>query len=99
VFAGAKGRARAERDSQIEDPCEAIENVVKKQRHECEKVAGLEEAMGEVRRQIEGVPIKLSETEEAVERRGEWRRRPSYVTGPIRGRRSAGSDGRQQREC
>jgi hypothetical protein len=42
--------------------------VAKKQRHECEKVSGPREAMGELLHDIECIPVKHSETEEAVER-------------------------------
>jgi hypothetical protein len=60
-----------------------IDEVAKEQRHERKKVSGLQGAMGKVRRQIEGVMIKSSETEEAVERglvrwsgrRWDWPRR------------------------
>jgi predicted nucleic acid-binding Zn-ribbon protein len=58
----ASGRARAEQDSQLEGVRRAIDEVARKQRHERKNVSGLQEAMGEVRRQI-------NETEEAVERR------------------------------
>jgi hypothetical protein len=46
-----------------------IDEVAKEQRHERKKVSGLQDAMGKVRRQTEGVMIKSSEPEEAVERR------------------------------
>jgi hypothetical protein len=97
--AEANGRAKAERESQPVGLWEAIDKVAKKQRHERERVLGLQEAMGEIRRQIEGVMIKLSETDEAVER---WVRtrgdEGSYVSGRIRCRKSASSDGRPERE-
>jgi septal ring factor EnvC (AmiA/AmiB activator) len=57
----------AEQKSQIEGLRRAIGEVEKEQRHEREKVSGLQEAMGEMRRQ-------MSQTEEAVERRSDWRR-------------------------
>jgi chromosome segregation ATPase len=59
-FTEANGRA--ERDLQLEGLREAIKEVAK-------KVPGLQQAVGEVRRQIEDVMIKLSESEETVERR------------------------------
>jgi myosin heavy subunit len=67
-LAEANGRARAERDSQLEGLWGAIDEVATKQRHEREKVSLLQKAMGEVRSQIGGVTVKLSETEKAVER-------------------------------
>jgi hypothetical protein len=93
--AEANGRAKAERESHPVGLWEAIEKVAKKQRHERGKVSGLQEAMGEIRRQIEGVMIKLRETDGAVER---WVRtrgdEGSYVSGRIRCRSTEGSDGR-----
>jgi chromosome segregation ATPase len=59
-LAEANGRARADRDSQLEGLPRAIDEVAKKQRHE------RDEAVGKVWRQIECVAIKLSETEDAV---------------------------------
>jgi hypothetical protein len=40
-----------------------------KQQHKREKVSGLREAMAAVRSPIDGVAIKLSQTDDAVERR------------------------------
>jgi septation ring formation regulator EzrA len=75
-LAETNGQSRAKRDSQLENLRGAIDKITKKQQHERNKVSGLQEAVGEVRRQIDCVMIKLSETEEAVERRRwDWRRR------------------------
>jgi chromosome segregation ATPase len=52
----------AEQNSQLEGQRGAIDEVAKKQQHEREKVSGLQEATGEVRRQ-------MNQTEEAVEQR------------------------------
>jgi hypothetical protein len=62
LLARANGRAKAEQNSQLEVLRGAIDEVPKKQLHERKKVLGLQEAMGEVGRQI-------NQTEEAVERR------------------------------
>jgi hypothetical protein len=69
LLAEANGRARAEQDSQLEGVRGATDEVTKQQRHDCKRVLMLEEAMGEVRRLLEGVAIKLNGTEEAVEQR------------------------------
>jgi hypothetical protein len=60
---------RVEQDSQLRARRGEIGAVAKKQRYKGEKVSGLQEAMGEVRCQIEGAFIKLGETEDAVEGR------------------------------
>jgi hypothetical protein len=57
----SNGRARAEQDSQLDGLPGAIDEVAKKQQHERKKVSGLQEAMGEVRRQ-------MNQAEEALER-------------------------------
>jgi hypothetical protein len=92
--AEANGRVKAKRDSQLLGPWEPVDKTAKKQRHEREKVSGLQEAMGEVRREIGDVSIQSGETEEAVERgsgtRGD---EGSYVSGQIRCRSTAGTDG------
>jgi cell division protein FtsB len=90
-LAEANGRWRAERDSQLACLREAIDEVAKKQRHEREKVSGVQEVMGEVRRQIEGVTIKLSETHTAVERT-ETKDRTSRVESDVAGLRAAMAD-------
>jgi hypothetical protein len=69
LLSEANGRARAERDSQLEGLRESIDGVAKNQRHKREKVSGPQEAMGKMWRQIESVTIKLSRTDDAVE----WR--------------------------
>jgi hypothetical protein len=76
--------AEAEWDSQPEGLREAIDKVGKKQPYERKTVSGLQEAMGEVRRQIGGVMIKLSETEEGVER-AETKDRVSRVESEVAG--------------
>jgi phage shock protein A len=54
---------------QLEGLRGAIGEVAKKQQHEREKVAGLQEAVGKVRHQIESITIPLTQTAEAVGRR------------------------------
>jgi hypothetical protein len=96
-FAEADGWARAERDSQLEGMRVAIGEVAKKQRHERKKVSELQEAMGKVRRQIEGVMINLSETDEAVEWAAlglaESKDRTSRAESVVAGLRAAMADG------
>jgi cell division protein FtsB len=67
-LAEANGRARVERDSQLEDLRGAIDEVAKGQRHEREKVSGLRETVAdgsakveEVRREVVALRAPLSE--------------------------------------
>jgi chromosome segregation ATPase len=96
-LAEANGRSRAERDSELERLRGAIDEVKKKQRRECEKVSGLQKAMGEVLYQIEGVTIRLSETEGAVERAAlrlaETKDRTSCAESDVAGLRAVMGDG------
>jgi septal ring factor EnvC (AmiA/AmiB activator) len=68
LLAEANMRARAEEESQLEGLRGVIDEVTKRQRQEGEKVSQLGKAMGDVRLEIDGVALKLSETQEPLDK-------------------------------
>jgi hypothetical protein len=85
-----------------------MDEVTKKQHHDGRKmnVLRLQDLIGEVLSQIEGVNINLSEQKEVVvpwvgllhQERWNWRDERLGVSGRIRRRSSAGTDGGRERE-